>query len=185
MALRGAFGRVDAVSRAMKSLAKPGSTAQAGVIKAVGVALKRQIKKQFATSTGPDDEPWAPRKDGKPSLASKKLASRINLKVAGTGLRGWSRIPWLEAHQEGHVFPSRRGAAQWLRFNKKGRLVKAKRFEKLKRGRAVLGRAHVVGQRVLPARPIRPVGGMTAPWAAAVNAGAREGMRAWYARAAR
>lgn len=140
-------------------------------IKRAGLAVLRD---EFRTSSDPDGGAWKPRADGQPALRSRKLAGAFTAKFnkGDAGVAFVGRVPrdWLVAHDRGHLFGARKvdGRSTILRFNKRGRLVSAKRFEKLKRGRAVFAPAHTVGPRLLPARPIAPRR-MSARWETAIK----------------
>lgn len=95
----------------------------------------------------------------------------------------WPDIMW--AHQDGHTFPRRKSGGGAMRFNRRGKLVSTKSFARTVKGHAaqldrdntrdlyaytktgkmrllgksVRAKSHVVGQRVLPARPVFPSGG--------------------------
>lgn len=163
-----------------------------GIKQQVGLLLKSE----FATGTGPSGDKWKPTVRGRQPLQSRKLASAFDITADADSVRGVgkSKRDMLTAHQEGRVFKSRRVVEnkQYLTFDKRGRLIRNSRALNrkgdVKRGvRQTFARAHTVGQRVLPARPIIPDrdGELPANWVAAVNAGAVQGMQWWSERAAR
>jgi hypothetical protein len=194
MPLTGDFAGLARLRRNIEGLASPTGPGQRTLLAAVRSEVKQLLRTEFATSTGPNG-PWVPTVRGKPALASKKLAQAFESEVVAGGVRfrGVVNRDWLEAHQEGHTFKSRSVAAakQFLTFNSKGRLIKAKRALNkkgdVKRGvHQTFARAHTVGERVLPQRLIAPQGGILTPsWQAAIARGITNGMQRWYANTTR
>lgn len=181
MPISGDFGKLERLAQNMRDLAKKNGKAQKAVASATVPKIKQVWREQFKSGVGPDG-PWARTKAGKQPLASRKIGSDFKgVPVAG-GVLFKSPVKWLSAHHYGQTFPARSVAARQniLRFNKKGKLVTAKRFDKLKKGRAVFAAAHAVGSRRLPPRPLYPTNGrMPDRWAKAINDGAAEAMRRW------
>lgn len=186
MGLTGDFKRLSQLQREMAALAQKEGDAQKSVLRPAARRVQARISHQLGAGVGPDDAPQAPRKDGRPGLASRKIGAAVRVTVVAGGIAGSSSIDWLEAHQKGHEFPQRQHEGQKLTFNRRGRLLSARRVARSKFVFDRIARRHTVGARVLPARPIYPESGeLPAPWATAVNSGAEEGLRAWYARATR
>ena len=148
-------------------------TAADAVVKSVERAARGELQREFRDSIDPDGNSWKARADGKPALVSKKLPGAFTSKIVGNTIVFVGRVArdWLRVQSEGHSFPSRNVAARAtvLRFDRKGRMVKAKRFEKIKKGRAVFARAHTIGRRTLPARPIVPGASLPARWETAIK----------------
>lgn len=180
MPLTGPFGRVEALAKNMRDLASKNGKAQKAIGSATVPRIRKVWKEQFRTGVGPDGA-WERNRNGGQPLDSRKLAADFKGKVMPGGVLFSSPVKWLMAHHRGHVFAARSVANRQnvMRFNAKGRLVKTKRFEKLKRGVAVFARAHRVGQRRLPARPLYPTRSIPVVWARAINEGAAEAMRRW------
>lgn len=181
MPLTGDFGKLEKLAQNMRDLAKKDGKAQRAVASATVPKIKQVWREQFKSGVGPEGA-WQRTARGKQPLDSRKIGSDFKGVPVSGGVLFKSPVKWLAAHHAGHTFASRSVAARQniLRFNKKGRLVTAKRFEKATRGRAVFARAHTVGARRLPARPLYPTGGaMPARWARAINDGAAEAMRRW------
>lgn len=157
---------IKAVRAGLKVVAKP----IAGAIKKAGLELLRE---EFRESIDPFGSAWKSRVDGSAALVSKKLPNAFKAKVDGNAVRFVGRVKreWLDAQDQGHTFGPRKVDARSvvLRYNRKGRLVSAKRFAKLKKGRAVFATAHTIGKRVLPARPIIPRAGLSTKWDAAIG----------------
>jgi hypothetical protein len=92
----------------------------------------------------------------------------------------------LEALHAGHRFPARRTGGQSLFFDKRNKLLRLGKLSK--RGLRTTfveekrAREHTVGARVLPARPVYPVGGLTPSWDAGVRRGLERGMTSWWER---
>lgn len=151
----------------------------------IGTAIRRagheQLRKEFRESHDPHGQAWQKRRDGGPALVSKKLPTAFTSTRDGATVRFVGRVhnrEWLDAHDQGHTFGPRKvdGRSVILRYNAKGRLVRAKRFAKLKRGRAVFAKAHSIGKRVLPARPIIPRGALPAEWEKAIGLAVEAGL---------
>lgn len=158
------------------ALQKAGRTlmsAPEALAKAISKAAREQLKGEFKDSHDPDGNHWPARVDGKPALRSKRLPGAFTSTWQDDSVKFSGRVErdWLEAHDQGHTFAARNVDARQvrLRFNAKGRLVKSKRFEKLKRGRAVFARAHAVGGRVLPPRKIVPGDSLPSSWQTALK----------------
>jgi hypothetical protein len=184
MGLTGDFKRFGRLQREMEALGQKGGAAQKTVLRPVARRVQARISHQFEAGVGPDGAPQAPRKDGKPGLVSRKLGATVRVAVMAGGIAGSSSIAWLEAHQKGHEFPPRQHEGQKLTFNRRGRLLSARRVARAKFVFDRIARRHTVGRRVLPARPIYPESGeLPGPWATAVNVGAEEGLQAWHERA--
>jgi hypothetical protein len=183
MGLQAPSEKLQAIQRSMESLAQPDGAAHKTILRGIKQQVQLVLKTQFQTSTDPSGQTYEPTVDGKPALASKKLPSLFQFQIEGGFVRGVakSKRDMMTALHEGHIFASRQVAAgQVNRFNAKGKLVSASRFEKLKRGKATFSKAHSIGQRVLPPRPIIPEGNELPPlWDSAVRAGVTVGMQWW------
>lgn len=192
MPLTGPTDRLKGWAAHVASLGKPNGGPQKAIAKAVGQQVREQLKKQFATGTGPTGAKWKETKEGKPALISRKLPYDFTCSPVAKGVFGSSRIPWLRAHHEGHVFPKRE---QRLTFKANGRLARtrvrwirgrmgkaAKRIEPMKRLKVVYDVDAAIGERVLPERPIYPENRMTGPWGEACNRGIAAGMQEWKAK---
>lgn len=184
MPITGDFAKLKKLSRSLRDMANKTGNTQRDVARATIPKIKKVFAEQFKTGAGPDG-PWLQTKRGKQALQSRKLASDFKGRAIPGGVSFWSPVKWIMTHHRGQVFAARHAAARAsiLRFNGKGRLVTAKRFEKIKKGRAVFARAHTIGARTLPARPLYPTRSLPSKWAAAINAGALEAMRRWRAAA--
>ena len=144
-------------------------------------AVRAELKDEFSRGHDPNGTQWVPRRDGQQPLESRKLPQAFTSSWSGASLRTEGRVKrdWLIAQNEGHRFPARRvGARQViLRYDRRGRLVKQARFEKLKRGRAVFAKEHEVKERVLPARQIVPAAGtLPSRWETSMKIAAIEGL---------
>lgn len=162
------------------------------ILQGIDYEVKKLLKQEFATGEGPYG-PWQKTARGRQALQSKRLPTAFKSTIGPSGLRyvAKSRRDFLEAHQQGHIFPARHREAnkQFLTFNKFGRLIKnSKALNKKGKVRAgvfqTFARAHTVGKRVLPQRRIAPEGTDLPPsWEAALERGATYGMNRWYGRA--
>lgn len=171
MPLTGDTRRLRGWSAHVASLGKPNGAPQRAIAKAAGEAGREQLRKQFASGTGPDGRAWEKTKRGKPALVSKRLPGDFKSEPVARGVLFLSRIKWLRAHHEGHVFPAR---SQALTFSKRGRLLSEK---KQRRQKLVFDVRAKVGQRVLPERSIYPVDRMTGPWGIAINTGVDKALK--------
>lgn len=176
MPVSGDIRRLKGWGAHVKSLGKPNGPPQRAIAKAVGNEIRGLLKEEFARGIGPDGRPWKLTKRGRPALISKKLPGDFKTSPVANGVFTSSRVKWLRAHHEGHVFPAR---SQVLTFSKKGRLLSEKRQRRAKLVFDVTAR---VGQRVLAERPIYPVNRMTGPWGKGVNRGIALGVKEWRAR---
>lgn len=188
MPLAGDLRRLKGWAAHVATLGTPNSAPQRAIAAEVGRAVRGVLKQQFSTGTSPTGQPWQPKVNGKPALISKKLPGDFTTSPVAKGVFTTSRIPWLRAHHEGHVFPPRQSAGgHSLWFDQNNRVIKmgrlTKRALRMTFVRESVVRAHLVGRRVLPARPIYPEGAMPAPWAAALNRGIDAGMLKWRAAA--
>jgi len=188
------------------------------VHRAVAVAVKGLIVDQFNFGIDPygKSQPWAKGKGS--GLMSTKLGRAIGVKPDATGITGIGELKssgqsrrrkaqgkpappprprrqWLNAHQEGHVFPPRTVQGQRRFFDAKGKRVSAPRFKALAtkstrrvtigaredywqetknrarlKGRILNVRAHSIRQRVLPVRLIYPVNRLGDRWGGAIKA---------------
>lgn len=203
MPLTGDFVALRKLERQLQDLSKPGSASQKLIANGVAKSLKELVKQQFLSGVGPYGE-WQRTKRGKPALLSRKLASGFKATVIPGGLVIRLSPPestvtrWLFTHHEGFTFPARAVKGGQTRFfNRSGRLIRHERamrwVDRDKDGKfqAVFKRgvfrrvtkAHVIGSRQLPERPLWPSHGMSESWADAINKGARDGMDAWYRKA--
>ena len=173
MPLTGDLSRLKGWAAHVQSLGKPNGAPRRAIAKAVGDEVRGLLKKEFTTGTSPTGARWTPKKNGKPALISRKLPGDFKTSPVASGVFTSSRIKWLRAHHEGHIFAAR---SQVLTFSKKGRLLSAKR---IMRAKLVFDVRAKVGQRVLPPRPIYPGNKMTGPWGDAINRGIASGMAAW------
>lgn len=189
MALTGDSKQLDNVRRAMLDLGTPLGRTQTDVARSVIREVRGVLRDQFAKGEGPS-KTWIQTARGKPALISKKLPQDFVGKPVPSGVEFTSRIPWLIAHHEGYVFGSRNVGAskQFLTFDKNGKLIKRKRALN-KKGEARRGvfqtyaKAHTVGGRVLPARPIYPEGYMPPRWLSRLTRGVSAAIDRWYQRA--
>lgn len=184
MGLTGDFGRLARLREAIANLGKPGAAAQFEIARSVIKEVRGVLREQFSKGEGPDGA-WQRTARGKPALVSRKLATTFVGAPVNGGAKFRARIPWLLAHHEGHVFPARSSAGHVLYRSRKGKLISAKRAARGKGAYGTKARAHTVGARVLPARPIYPTrdeSAMPAKWAAAINRGARAALEEWASR---
>lgn len=180
MPITGDFAKLKKLSKSLRDMANKSGNTQRDVARATIPKIKKVFAEQFKIGAGPDGD-WVRTKRGTQPLQSRKLGSDFKGRVIPGGVSFWSPVKWLMVHHRGYAFAARNVAARSnvLRFNAKGKLVTAKRFTKLKKGRATFAREHAVGARRLPARPLYPTRSMPPRWAAAINAGALEAMRRW------
>lgn len=184
MPLAGDFARLKKLKRSVEQLGKTDGSPQKSIARKVITELRQgPIADQYKTGVGPEGA-WAPRKkDGKPALVSRKLARTIR----GNPVPGGALITWrsaiMLAHHEGHVFGPRSVAAGTLTFDKKMRLISARRLKRAKFVIDVARRGHLIGARVLVARRQIPRGTLPPRWQAAVERGLRAGMTRWGDRA--
>lgn len=182
--ITGAFKQLRRLRANLADLASPTGKAQRDVAREVEREVRQLIREQFRTGEGPDG-PHQPRADGRPGLMSRRLPSDYNFRIQPAGL--WvqpSRARWLGVHQTGHTFPPRAGGGQVLTYNKSGKLLRGSRIAKQKFVFERTARAHTIGQRVLPARPIYPTNIATSPrWSSRIVLGQRRAMLRWGARA--
>jgi hypothetical protein len=189
MGIDAPIAKLQSIQRSMESLSSPNGAANKTILRGIKQQVIILLKNQFSTSTGPDGQGWDPTKRGDPALSSNKMIGMFALEIGEgsvTGI-GSSKRDLLTAHQEGHVFPARKVAAQkqFLTFGKRGQIVKTGRILNKKGGvkKGYYQRyaaAHVVSSRVLPARPMIPTGSELPPtWSAAVKAGVSVGMQWW------
>lgn len=157
--------------------------------------VKGLIVEQFAKSIAPDGSPLQETVRGKPALVSRKLPNAFAGRIDRGVLRfvAKSKRDLLEGHQAGHVFKARQVGAQkqFLTF-KNGVLIKNSRAlnkkGEVKRGvHQTFARAHTVGERVLPVRPLVPVEGEELParYERALERGGSRGMMRWHEKAAK
>ncbi len=208
MPLTGDFAGLRKLQRSVESLATPEGEARVRMFAPVRSEVNALLNDEFARSVAPDGSTWQPTVRGRPALVSKKLPYAFSSRLDRGVLRfvGKTKRDLLTAHQEGHTFAARRapagGASRTetrkgrngiaytrtirpgaMYFNGKGKLVKASRFAKIKKGRVVFARAHTVGQRVLPARKIAPEGSLPQRWVDGIERGLVVGMGIWAMRA--
>jgi hypothetical protein len=190
MPLRGDTSKARALARSLRDLADPSGRAQAEITREVVREVRGVLKEQFAAGVGPYGM-WPLTTRGRQALVSRKLPQDFRGEGIPGGARFWSRVPWLRAHHEGHVFPARAGGGQSLFFNEGGRLLRLGRLTaRGLRTRFVserVTRGHTIGQRVLPKREIYPDRGVgsSPTWSAHLNHAARVGMQRWRDRATR
>lgn len=187
MGFTGDFAGISVWRRKMLDLANVNGKAQQEIARAVAREVKGVLRQEFTDGEGPEGK-WAPTVRGKPALESRKLPNAFTWRFDRGVLRFVGRVKrdWLTAHQEGHEFPARSvGENQRFLTFKNGKLIKNRRALNRK-GQAVRGvvqvfaRAHTIGKRVLPARPIVPTGSIPSKWATAINRGARLVMLEWW-----
>jgi hypothetical protein len=171
MGLTGDFAALKKLRRDLADLARPGGKGQTAIGKAVGLEGRKVLQQEFASGEGVAGE-WAEKRRGGQALKTKKIPSTITADPTGTGVLFRSVIDWLEAHQEGHIFPPRAAGGQVLTFGKNGRLLSEKRARRRKLVFDVISKAHAIGQRVLPARPFFPIDALPPTWVEAVRRGA-------------
>ena len=170
------------------------------VLRAVRAETNLLLRDQFAKSTGPDGEEWQKTARGRAALVSRKLPFAFQSRVDRGELRysAKTKRDLLTAHDQGHIFPARHVGATKVVRDRKGRRLNANQFRRLldrrlsakrpRRKRAYsIGqvRAHIVRQRVLPARKIVPGTTLPTRWEAAFNAAILRAMAAWADRAGR
>jgi len=191
MPLTGDFDRLKRIAREMASMARTDGAGQKTLLRGVKQQVTLVLKEEFRTSTDPSGAHWKNTVRGQPAMQSKKLPQAFELELVDGAVKGVgkSKRDLLEALDQGHEFAARQVAAnkQYLSFNRQGKLVKEGRLfnraGQLRRGvQQVFARAHAIGKRILPPRPIIPGGGGTLParWDAAVRAGIAVGMN-WFA----
>ena len=163
------------MAREIEKLGKPRSDVRDKIARAVVVEVRGVLREQFGNGTSPDGTPWQVTKRGKPALLSKKLPQDFAGVPTDVGASFFSRVPWLKAHHDGHVFPAR---TQVLTFNQKGKLARRSKkvFDIATRkgrhiGKFVFDVVAPIKSRILPERPIYPRARMTEKWGAAVNRG--------------
>jgi hypothetical protein len=190
MPLTGDFMNIRQFENSLRDLARTGGGSQREIGFQVIKQVRGVLKEEFASGEGPESE-WQRTVRGQKALISKKLPQDFFGVIIPGGVFIGSRVPWLQAHQEGFTFPERQVAKEthYLTFNKKGRLIKKSRTlnkkGEVKRGvYQTFAKAHTVGGRELPARPIYPEGAIPEKWAKAINEGAEIAMTKWYERAA-
>lgn len=187
--------RLDALAKDFRGLANPSGFGQRMILGGIRRAILRgPLREEFRTGIGPDG-PWKETVRGKQALESKTLAGAFKAELLAGAVRfeGAVRRNWLMAHQLGQRFSTRSVEAnkQFLTFNKAGRLIKnSKALNKkgqVRRGVfQTFAKAHTVGARVLPPRPMIPTGAVLPPsWNAAATAGAEEGLQRWMAKVAK
>jgi hypothetical protein len=156
--------------------------------------VKSLLREQFDQGIGPDGTPLQETVRHRPALISRKLPNAFGSRIDQGALRftAKSTRDLLEAHQEGHVFKARKVAAQkqFLTFDRRGRMIKNSRAlnkkGEVKRGvHQTFGRAHTVGERVLPARPIAPGPALPARYEQAIERGVTAGVMRWHDKASR
>lgn len=183
MPLTGDFARLKRLKKSVEQLGRADGSPQKSIARAVITEVRKgPLAEQYQTGVGPEG-PWVPRKDGKPALVSRKLARTIR----GNPVPGGALITWrsaiMLAHHEGHVFGPRHVAAGTLTFDKKMRLISARRQRRAKLVIDVARAAHLIRARVLVARRQVPRGSLPPRWQAAVELGLRRGMTRWGDRA--
>lgn len=190
--LKGDTRKIDRLARNMRDLSRRDGQAQRAVAQNTISPIKKVWRDQFRDGEGPEGK-WARRADGKQPLKSKKIGADLRAVITRGGVLFKSPVKWLLSHHTGMTYAARAVAARQnvMRFNARNKLVKASKFAKLKRGRAVFASAHRVGVRRLPARTLFPsrktthFGYQILPekWGNAVNKGAAAAMRRWHANA--
>lgn len=194
--MKGDFARLRQFERELRDLAAPEGRAQRSINIGAASAVHGLIKDEFSTGAGPYGA-WKEKKRGGAALVSRKIPQNFFVIAIPGGVYAFSRVPWLEAHHEGHVFAKRdvAGNKQYLSFNAKGKLVSESRifkrgigparegeqFRTLRRGAyQTYARAHSVGERVLAQRKIYPdQGTMPDKWGSKINAAADDRLRKW------
>lgn len=152
-------------------------------------AVRGLLKYQFAWGIDPAGTSLKARKDGAPALISKKLPSLIKAIAKPGEVTFGAKWRGFEAHNFGHVFPSRNVAGG----EKVARRFQRTRDERgrLKKGGEWVDRpwssgAHVVGQRILPRRQILPDDGTMPPrWDSRIREAVEVAMVQWYLRSSR
>lgn len=195
MPLTGDLAGLRKASRSFGAMATAGSAPRIAMlddVKRQGLLL---LKQEFATSTSATGDPFQETVRGKPALLSRSLPYAFDGRVDRDSLRFIGRVSrdWLDAVQDGHVFKARTVEAnrQFLSFNRKGKLVREGRVLKkngeLRKGsHQTFAKAHTIGQRILPPRPMVPAtssGDLPPPWDSAVKAGLAVGFGRWADRA--
>jgi len=195
MPFRTPDGRLHALEKDLRGLGNPSGFGQRMILMGIRRAILRgPLRQEFQTGVGPDG-PWQPTVRGRQALLSRKLPGAFEgeLLAGAVQFEGAVRRNWLLAHQLGARFKSRSVEAnkQYLTFNRAGRLIKnSKALNKkgaVRRGVVqTFARAHSIGVRVLPARPMIPTGTILPPsWNAAAAAGAEDGLQRWMAKVAK
>lgn len=178
MSLTGDFDALKRLERNMAELAQSSGPTQRQLARGVIGEVRNLLREQFTNGTGPDGSPLTPTVSGEPALVSRKLPQAITGSPVDGGAAMSLRIEWLEAHQHGHTFPPRQVAASAANV-RNGRFVRVG-----KKASAIRGiRAHVIGPRVLPARPIVPEDGLPQRWVEGVSRGAGVALKAWHEKA--
>jgi hypothetical protein len=192
MGLTGDRAGIKRLGRSVQSLAH--GEEQSNMLGAIRGEVRALLKDEFTRSVGADGSALQETVRGRPALVSKKLAGAFTSRIDRGSLRfvGKSKRDLLTAHQFGATFAERKVAAlkQHLTFDKNGRLIKAKRALN-KKGEARRGthqtfaRAHTVGQRVLPARPIVPEDTLPERYETAIAKGVAGSLDRWGEKASR
>ena len=157
MPITGDLARLSRLAEGMKEYADPESRARLEMAGAVATAVKTLVRAEFSEGIDPSGAAWARTKGGRQALQSKKLAPSVKSYPTATGVLFESRIPWLQAHQEGHTFPARAAVSREALINpRSGRFISATRAAKMKFVLVAAPKAHTVKARVLPARPVFP-----------------------------
>jgi hypothetical protein len=191
MPMEGRAEALSAIEKLIRDIGDPSGEFQTRYVAKVVASVREILREEFATGEGPYGK-WQPTASGKPALISKKLPQAFTGEPAPGGAVFYSRIPWLRAHHTGHVFAARTVGEnkQFLSFSKQGKLVAERKIfnrkgEVKKGAYQRFARAHAIGKRVLPARPIYPNPGRALPekWARAIGKGAEEILRVWASKA--
>lgn len=187
MPLTGDFAKLRKLKAAMAELARPDGKPQRDVGRQVVREVRVELREQFGGGFGPYGA-WEKTKRGRPALLSRKLPQDFRGKTVPGGVKFTTRIPWLRAHHEGHVFPAHQTGGQPLFFNERGRLLRLGKLSarglRTKFVQERRARQHTVGARVLPRRPMYPERTpLPTKWAYRVNVGAGPAMARWFKRA--
>jgi hypothetical protein len=197
--------------RSFEALALPGGPAQAKILAGCAMGAREAIRMETTISADPNASPWPRTKQGDQALQGKQIPSSFSVQVIPSGIAGKSEIDWLEAHQQGHVWPARQaeGGLLYTDVNSRKFLSRTRRLALYRNSKAesvdtdrgslivrnykyktallaAMHRyeEHTVGQRVLPERKLVPEGGaLGVIWADQINRAADRGLRNWAAEA--
>lgn len=188
--LTGDSKRLQKLEQSLRELGQRDGTMLTEATKQIAKNIKDTLKEEFSQGEGPYGA-WLRTVRGRTALLSRKLPQAFAFRADNFVLKFFLRVPWLTAHQTGYKFSARQAKSQSLFFNEEGRLLKlgrlnGARLKKINFVQEVKGRAHTVGARVLPARPIFPTSaGVPPKWAQRINEGANYGMQRWYQKASK
>lgn len=182
MGLTGDFAGLRKLQRKLTGLARGGAE-QKQVLGGIRGEVRGLLKEQFAQGIGPDGAKLQPTARGKAALVSRKLPGAFQSRIDRGILRftGKTKRDLLSALDEGHVWTV--GQHQkFMTFDRRGRLVRNDKILNKKTGKQKRGyyqRFSAAHERVLPARPIRPVGELPTRYQAAIGRAMASSLERW------